>query len=139
MASGRRNQDSNWSLLDENGKSVEDEGALKEMGRCHFAHIFCDDKQTNLLDQLRVVMLFPNMITLEDAPGLTQPITLSEIEAALHSFKKDKSPEPDGWLVKFYIHFFDLLGKDLLFVVDSTRVMGCIPPSLNSTFLALIP
>ena len=139
LASGRRNQNSIWSLLDENGNSVEDEGALKEMGRCHFAHIFCDDKQTSLLDQLRVVMLFPNMITPEDAPGLTQPVTLLEIEAALHSFKKDRSPGRNGWPAKFYLHFFDLLGKDLLSAVDSTRVLGCVPPSLNSTFLALIP
>ena len=71
LASSRRNQNSIWSLLDENGNSVEDECTLKEMGQYHFSHIFSDDKKTILLDQLRVAMLFPNMITLEDAPGLT--------------------------------------------------------------------
>ena len=57
----------------------------------------------------------------------------------LHSFKKDRSPSPDGWPVEFCLHFFDLLGEELLSAVDFTRVFGCILPSLNSTFLTLIP
>ena len=32
-----------------------------------------------------------------------------------------------------------MLGEELLSVVDFTRVSGCIPPSLNFTFLTLIP
>ena len=40
---------------------------------------------------------------------------------------------------RIYIHFFDLLGKYILSVVDSSRVLRCVPSSLNSTFLAFIP
>ena len=50
LASGRRNHNTIWSLMDEDGNSVEDENALKEMGLSHFAHIFSDDKQTILLE-----------------------------------------------------------------------------------------
>ena len=84
-------------------------------------------------------MIYPNMISSTDAPGLTQPVSLSEIESALRSFKKDRSLGPDGWPVEFYLFFFDLLGEELCTTVDYTRVSSCIPPSLNSTFLALIP
>ena len=31
------------------------------------------------------------------------------------------------------------MGEELLSAVEFTRVSGCIPPSLNSTFLTLIP
>ena len=79
------------------------------------------------------------MISIVDAPYLTQSVTLSELDYALHSFKKDRSPNPDGWPIEFYLHFFDLLGEELLSAMDFTRVSGCIPPSLNSTFLTLIP
>ena len=41
--------------------------------------------------------------------------------------------------MEFYLHFFDLLGPLLLNSIDLTRLSGIIPPSLNSTFLALIP
>ena len=67
------------------------------------------------------------------------PVSLSKIEGALKSFKKDRSPGPDGWPMEFFIHFFDLLGKDLLSAIDCARLFGLITPSINSTFLALIP
>ena len=139
LASGRRNQKSIWSLCDENGVVYEDESALNELGQLHFAHIFCDDKNTCLLEQLKVVMLYPHMISNEGALCLSDPVSLKEIESALKYFKKDRSSGLDGWPVEFYLHFFDLLGHDLVNVVDSARVSGFIPPSLNSTFLALIP
>ena len=41
--------------------------------------------------------------------------------------------------MEFFLHFFDLVGKDLLSAVDCARISGHITPSVNSTFLALIP
>ena len=52
IASDRRNHNTIWSLVDEEGHCIEDEQALKELGKIHFAHIFCDDKQTCLLTHL---------------------------------------------------------------------------------------
>ena len=96
LASGRKNQNTIWSLLNEEGTAVKDELGFKELGCKHFAKIFCDDNQTNLLAQLKVAMLYPIMISPMDAPCLTKPVSIAEIECALHSFKKDRSPGPDG-------------------------------------------
>jgi hypothetical protein len=41
--------------------------------------------------------------------------------------------------VEFFIHFFDLVGEDLLAMVEESWYRGHITGSLNSTFLALIP
>ena len=84
--------------MDDEGHYIEDEAALKDLGQSHFANIYKDDNQTCLLEQLKVVLLYPNMISHVDAPCLIQPVTLSEVESALHSFKKDRSPSPNGWL-----------------------------------------
>ena len=46
---------------------------------------------------------------------------------------------PDGWMIEFYLELFELLGGDLLRVMEDTRVLGRIPASFNSTFIALIP
>jgi hypothetical protein len=35
----------------------------------------------------------------------------------------------------FYIEFFDLLGEDLLKVVEEVRISGTMPLSFNSTLL----
>ena len=64
---------------------------------------------------------------------------MGEIDAALKSFKRDKIPWPDGWAVKFFLAFFDILGKDLLDAVECSRLEGRVTPSLNSTFIAPIP
>ena len=103
LPSGRQNQNMIWSLAGEDGNSYEDEAALKELGPSHFANIFKDDGGTCMLHQLKVVMLYPKMISDENASSLTCPVTLMEIEYALKSFKKDRSPGPDGWPVEFYL------------------------------------
>ena len=37
-------------------------------------------------------------------------VTLSEVEDALKTFKRDKAPGPDGWPVEFYLTFFLFIG-----------------------------
>jgi hypothetical protein len=70
--------------------------------------------------------------------SLDNPCTLQEILAALKSFSLDKSPGPDGWTVEFYLHFFDLVGKDLQELVEDSRLQGKITGAINSTFITLI-
>ena len=84
-------------------------------------------------------MLYPSMLSSKEASGFIESVSMTEIEGALRSFKKDRSPGLDGWPVEFFIHLFDLMGKDLLNAVEYNRKYGRITPSLNSTFLALIP
>jgi hypothetical protein len=71
--------------------------------------------------------------------SLYAPVTLPEIKNILHKFKKDRSPGPDGWTSEFFLHFFDLVGEDLLQMVEDSRIKGKVIGSLNSTFLVLIP
>jgi hypothetical protein len=54
-------------------------------------------------------------------------------------FKKTKSPGLDGWPIELFIGFFDLIGKDILEVVEESRKVGHIHAPLKSTFIALIP
>jgi len=66
-------------------------------------------------------------------------VSINELKEVLFSFKKDKSPGPDGWTVEFFTVFFDLVSKDLLEMVEETRNLGKIIMGINSTFIALIP
>ena len=106
IASGRRNQNAIWSLEDSDGNLIDEEGALRMLGHNHFSKVFSDDKQTCLLAQLKVVLLFPIIISPEEAHCLVDPISLFEIEGSLKSFKKDRSLGPDGWPMEFFLHFF---------------------------------
>jgi hypothetical protein len=86
-----------------------------------------------------ITSLYPTMVTEEEAVDLYKPVTLLELKAVLEHFKKERSPGPDGWTSEFFIFFFDLVGDDLLQMVEDSRKKGKIYGSLNSTFLALIP
>jgi hypothetical protein len=77
--------------------------------------------------------------TAEDAADLYKPVTLTEIKDILSQFKKERSPGPDGWTSEFFIHYFDLVGVDLLQLVEDSRLKGKISGSLNATFMVLIP
>ena len=66
-------------------------------------------------------------------------ITITKLLTTLKTFQKDKSPGPDGWPIEFYLGFYDLFGRDLLKVVEESRLEGHIHPPLNTTFIALIP
>ena len=81
----------------------------------------------------------PTFFSEEDYDAISEPIGMKEVEKTLKGFSKDKNSGPDGWTVQFYLHLFDLLGKDLVEVIKESRVSGCIPDNLNTTYLTLIP
>lgn len=66
-------------------------------------------------------------------------MTPAELEGTLKWFKKDKIPWSNGWSIEFYLAFYDLLGYDLLNVVEECRTTGKLYDAINSTFIALIP
>ena len=135
----RRNSKSIWGLQNQMGELIEDEAQLKLLGVSHFFELFSDDGLTNIDDQLKVIRLFPSFVLEDEKESFLPYFSLSKIEVILKGFKNDKIPDPNGWPVEFFLNFFDLLRGDLLKAVECSRISGRITPSLNSTFLVLIP
>ena len=88
---------------------------------------------------MRITQVFPRFVGEEENLSLMEEVTKEELKLALQSFQKDKSPGPDGWTIEFFIELYELLGDDILKVVENTRLSGRIPAYFNSTFIALIP
>jgi hypothetical protein len=65
--------------------------------------------------------------------------SLAEVLKTLKGFKCSKSPGPDGWTVEFFLAFFDIVGNELLEVVEELRMLGKVSGAMNATFIALIP
>ena len=70
---------------------------------------------------------------------LMEEVNEDELLEVMRSFQKEKSPRRDGWTIGFFLGLHDLIGLDLLQVIEDTRISGRIPASFNSTFIALIP
>jgi len=94
--------------------------------------------QDHIVDQVHTTGLFVPLVRVEDLVILDRPCTKLELWEALNSFARDKSPGPDGWIVEFFLHFFELMGDDLLDLVEYSRLQGSVNKSLNATFLTLI-
>ena len=71
--------------------------------------------------------------------SLWERLPLGKLNMLSNPLKKIEALARTGGLSNFIFFFFDQLGKDLLSAVNSTRISGIIPSSLNSTFITLIP
>ena len=96
VASARKNHNAIWSLKDEVGNWISDDQSIKSLGIRYFKNIFDDDHLTNLSAQLKVICLFPSYLNEEGKKTFTGFVTLSEVEEALKTFKRDKAPGLDG-------------------------------------------
>lgn len=109
------------------------------MGIRHFSIQYRAPLHYDLPEIMNIARSFNRYVDQDQVEYLNAPVTMEEIEGVLKWFKKDKSPGPDGWPIEFYIHFFELLGRDLLIAIEDSRKHDRIYDGFNSTFIALIP
>lgn len=96
-------------------------------------------REANLLEIMRVAEHFPKFVDEGEEGELTKEVSLGELEAPIRGFQRDKSSGLDGCSIEFYLAFFDLLGQDILKVINHCRLSIKIPTAIKSTFIALIP
>ncbi|XP_048854239.1 uncharacterized protein LOC125722031 [Brienomyrus brachyistius] len=70
--------------------------------------------------------------------GLEAPITLAELTAVLGKMNRRKVPGLDGLPVEFYSTFWDVLGPELLQVVEDVQRRGLLTRSMRSGVLSLL-
>ena len=120
--------------MDEHDATQSSFNEKARIGVAHFKNLFKAPPWASIVEVIRVAQLFPRFVEEEDNLSL-----MEELKVTLHSFQKDKSPGLDGWTIEFFLGLYDLLGGDLLKVMEDTRLSGRLPTSFNSTFIALIP
>jgi len=139
FANFRRVNNTVWDIRNSDGVIVNSQAELAAAARTHFREIFSDPKQDNISAQISLLGAFPSLLTDDDNNFLNACVTLPEIEQVLKLCAKDKSPGPDGWNAEFFLQFWDLLGPEVLALVEESRTTGHVSGGLNSTFIALIP
>lgn len=106
---------------------------------CAFYRSYYEDPgDFSIREQFEIICECPHFFTEQEGNNVFDMVTLDEIHKILKGFSKSESPGPDGWLVTFFLEFFDIMGKDLLAMVGENRTKGLIPMAINSTFIALI-
>jgi hypothetical protein len=136
---GRKIYNTIWNLKNIQGNEVPTFEGLARMGMMHFSSLFKVDSHFSMAEIVCLVGFFPGFVNEYDNRRLMEEVIVDEVKEVLHGFQKDKSPGPNGWTIEFFLGLFDLIGKDILEVIEESRSYGHIYPPLNSTFVALIP
>lgn len=105
----------------------------------HFRNLFRSQHEISIVEILQIAQMFPRFVEEEDNKYLMVEVTKGEIFEVLQSFQKYKIPRSNRWPIEFYLGFYDLIGGDLMKVVEESRFAGFIHALINSTFIALIP
>lgn len=71
--------------------------------------------------------------------GLEMPFTVEEIKPCLDECNGDKAPGPDGFNMKFFHMFWEVIKNDMLAIFQDFHMTETFVNSINSTFLVLIP
>ena len=119
--------------MDASGNVVSNQDSIKVGVVSFFSNLYKDMKPNNIMEQLVVLKKFPSFVNEEEELTIGSPIDIMEVESSLKAFSKDKSPRPNDWPAKFYIHFFDIMGVNIVATIEETRVLGIIPENLNTT------
>eukprot|EP00253_Pinus_taeda_P009121 PITA_09121 len=117
-------------------KDQEETWHLRSHAICR---LFRAPPEVNLAEIIKVADHFPIFVDQEVGEGLLLLVTMGEFEDTLKWFKNDKSHRPDGWLIEFYLSFFDILGNELLQIIEYCQTRGWLYDAFNLTFISLIP
>jgi len=86
-----------------------------------------------------VTQHIPKIITEDQNQNLLKQVSMQEVEEAMAQLKDGKAPGPDGFTSNFFHESWDLISTEVLELVEESRSMHWLLPSLNSTFIALVP
>ncbi|GJV78503.1 RNA-directed DNA polymerase, eukaryota [Tanacetum coccineum] len=117
------------------GEWIEDPNVVKNEFLSHFRNRF--DSPCN--DRLTLDMVFPNVLSHDQAQDLERAFSKDEIKQAVWDCGLDKSPGPDGFTFGFYRKFWSLLEDDVVDAVCFFYSNGFCLKGINSSFIALIP
>ena len=138
FANFRRIHNHIWDIQAEDATILAKQGKIEMAAFSYFKSSYKAQGDLSIISQMDLIQKYPRMFDEVDGHKLYDPVTLKEIHNTLKGFEHSKSPGPDGWTVDFFLHFFDLIGPELLAMVEESRTKGQVCGALNSTFVALI-
>jgi len=132
----RRKNNTISRLKKEDGSWTELDAKVKSSVVNYFTQLFSTARPKKMEEALSTAL---TKVTEEMNDMLLQPYSDAEILEALQMMGPTKSPGPDGFNVFFFQQYWDIVGRDVLTLVQSVLAGGSIPPKLNHTHVVLIP
>jgi hypothetical protein len=87
----------------------------------------------------KVTQNIPSLITREKNEALSRPITIEEVDSALHDTPVGKAPGPDDFTMDLFFFCWPMICEEVWDIIKDSCISGKVIPALNATFLTLIP
>eukprot|EP00253_Pinus_taeda_P004365 PITA_04365 len=127
------------SIKNKNGERVVEQNEIEQVLMEHHKEILAEPQVDRMRAIQEICSVIPSLVTEDQNKALMQAVTLEELEEVVKAMKKGTAPGPDGFTVDFYQAGWHFLGKEILDLVEQSRINQKVWPALNSTFFALIP
>jgi len=123
-------------LEKDDGSWTENEDEVQRTVIDYFANLFITASPVRMEEVLTTIS---TRVTEDMNNMLLMPYSDVEIYEALKMMGPTKSPGPDGFNDLFFLHNWDIIGKDVVSLVKTILSGGGLPPKLNHTHVVLIP
>ncbi|XP_059071122.1 uncharacterized protein LOC131863796 [Cryptomeria japonica] len=80
-----------------------------------------------------------SIVSREDNSMLEEPVSLKEVKVVVFGLGGEKAPGLDGFQAFFFQSFWEVLGEELLAMVEESRSRGFVLKEFNCTMVVLIP
>ena len=126
------------SLLTEDGPLVETQDEILKETTNFYKRLYTSEK-TDDLAQDYLLNNLKQTLTDEDKDSIEGEITLDEILTAIKSLANEKSPGCDGLTAEFYKTFCNVIGNDLVEVINNGFQKGELSITMRRGVIVLIP
>jgi hypothetical protein len=91
---------------------------MAHIGKDYFQSLFKANQRVSMADIVRMALFFPRFVGKDENIFLIEEVTEEELKEVLHNFQKDEIPGPNGWTIEFLIGLYQLIGADILLVLE---------------------
>eukprot|EP00253_Pinus_taeda_P011982 PITA_11982 len=127
------------SIKNKNGERVVEQNEIEQVLVDYHKEILTEPQVDRTRAIQEICSAIPRLVSEDQNRALMRAVTIEELEEVVKSMKKGTAPGPDGFTVDFFQAGWHFLGKDILDLVEESRINQKVWPALNSTFFALIP
>eukprot|EP00253_Pinus_taeda_P026017 PITA_26017 len=127
------------SIKDKNGNRVVEQAEIEQVLMDHHKEILSEPQADRMQAIQEICSAILRLVIEDQNKALMRATTLEERKETVKAMKKGTAPGPGGFTVDFFQAGWHFLGKEILELVEESRMNLKVWPAINCTFYALIP